>query len=632
MEAQNRKPNRLIGERSPYLLQHAHNPVDWYPWGDEAFEKARAENKPVFLSVGYSACHWCHVMARESFEDDEVARYLNARFVSVKVDREERPDVDGIYMRACQALTGGGGWPASVFLTAGGEPFYAGTYFPKDYFLRVLRAIAEKWESDRPALLHSGREIVKALGREGEALRTLVEDAPVGQAVSMFRSAFDGKYGGFGVAPKFPSPHNLMFLLHTAPELAEKTLEGMYRGGIFDHVGGGFCRYSTDRYWLIPHFEKMLCDNALLAMAYLLAFERTGNDLWKAVAAGTLRYAERELMSPEGGFYSSQDADSDGVEGKYYAFTPDELVKLLGREDGERFCLAFGITETGNFEGKSIPNLLGGTEIGAEVRALLPKVYEYRRSRTSLRTDRKILTSWNALMAAANADAYRILGEERYLRAAQKTVGFLESRLTGGDTVYSGITDGKLGPRGFLDDYAFCVFALLHLHQATLEQKYLDRADQLADKAVSEFFDGENGGFFFSGAGNERLIIRPKETYDGALPSGNSVMAYNLLRLSLLTEKESYEKILVLQRKFMNAQAQSYPSGYGFYLYSTLPVRQVVCAPGDREDLKKLRIRSDWAFRLADDPRYPLKNGRTTFYVCRGSTCLPPVNELDGRP
>lgn len=629
METQRREPNRLSREKSPYLLQHAHNPVDWYPWGDEAFQKAKAENKPVFLSIGYSACHWCHVMARESFEDEEVAQYLNARFVSVKVDREERPDVDGIYMRACQALTGGGGWPASIFMTAGGEPFYAGTYFPKAYFLRLLWAIGEKWETDRPALLQSGREITKTLGREGEAQQASGENAPVQQAVTMFRNTFDEKYGGFGAAPKFPSPHNLMFLLYTAPELAEKTLEGMYRGGIFDHVGGGFCRYSTDRYFLVPHFEKMLYDNALLAMTYLLAFERTGKELWRAVAVRTLEYVENELMNPDGGFYSSQDADSDGTEGKYYVFTPDELIKVLGREDGERFSRAFGITEKGNFEGKSIPNLLSGMEMSEDVRKMLPEVYEYRRSRTSLRTDHKVLTSWSALMAAAYASAYRILGEERYLRTAQKAAGFIESRLTDGDTVYSGVTDGKLGARGFLDDYAFCVFALLCMHQATLEQRYLDRASQIADKAVSEFFDGENGGFFFSGAGNERLIIRPKETYDGALPSGNSMMAYNLSRLSLLTERDSYEKILSLQRNFMNAQAQSYPPGYGFYLYSVLPVQQVVCVPKKREDLNKLRIRSDWAFRLTDDPRYPMKNGRTTFYVCRGNTCLPPVNEMD---
>lgn len=629
MEERKRAPNRLVQEKSPYLLQHAHNPVDWYPWGDEAFEKARREDKPVFLSIGYSACHWCHVMARESFEDEEVAEYLNARFVSVKVDREERPDVDGIYMRACQALTGGGGWPASIFMTAGGEPFYAGTYFPKAYFLRLLEAIGDKWESDRPALLQSGKEITGALRREEKARAASGEMAPMEEAVSMFRGAFDREYGGFGAAPKFPSPHNLMFLLYTAPELAEKTLEGMYRGGIFDHVGGGFCRYSTDRYWLVPHFEKMLYDNALLAMAYLLAYERTGKELWRTVAVRTLRYAENELMSPEGGFYSSQDADSDGGEGKYYVFTPEELEKVLGKRNGEIFCRAFGITENGNFEGKSIPNLLDGAEPGEEVRALLPRVYDYRRARISLRTDHKILMSWNALMTAAFANASRILAEEEYLRTARKTADFLERRLTRGDTVYSGITDGKLGARGFLDDYAFYVFALLSLHQATLEEAYLDRAAELAQKAVSEFFDGERGGFFFSGAGNERLILRPKETYDGALPSGNSVMAYNLSRLSLLTGRDFYEKVLNLQRNFMNGQARSYPSGYGFYLYSLLSVRQVTCVSENREDLKKLKIRSDWAFRLASDLQYPMKNGRTTFYVCRDNTCLPPVNELD---
>lgn len=614
--------NRLINEKSPYLLQHAYNPVDWHPWSDEAFVKAKTEDKPIFLSIGYSTCHWCHVMAHESFEDEEVAARLNRGFVAVKVDREERPDIDGVYMRACQAMTGGGGWPTSVFLTADGTPFFAGTYYPKDAFLQLLDAVEAAWKRDRRALLRSGENLATALASmDGRA--EAAEHAPIAEAVSAFRASFDAQYGGFGGAPKFPTPHNLMLLLRTAPELAEKTLEGMYRGGMFDHIGGGFARYSTDRRWLVPHFEKMLYDNALLAMAYLLAFEQTGKPLYSKVAQRIFEYLEREMRAPSGGFFSAQDADSEGEEGKFYVFTPGEVAEALG-EDAPLFCRRYGITREGNFEGKNIPNLLAAEADDDEIDALLARMYEYRKSRVAPHTDTKQLTVWNALTAAAYAMAARILDDDRYRGTAKELIDFMERTLTDGDAVFVGITDGKRAGAGFLDDYAFFIFALLQTHQATMERRYLDRAAALALRVCALFGDGE-GGFFFSGTENEALFVRPKESWDGALPSGNSVMAYNLSRLALLTDDERFASLSAAQNRFMNGEAAAQPRGYGFYLWSALPVKKIVCVP---DVPKGLRIRSDWAFLIGDGTQYPVLGGETTYYVCEEGTCRPPVNEL----
>jgi uncharacterized protein YyaL (SSP411 family) len=566
-------------------------------------------------------------MAHESFEDEEVARLLNRDFVSIKVDKEERPDIDGVYMRACQAMTGSGGWPTSVFMTAEGRPFYAGTYFPKQSFKNLLVSIADIWKQDRTRLIESGDRISEAISEKVKRWNEYGKP-PIDEALEGFRRSFDREYGGFGSSPKFPSPHNLMFLLRTAPGMAEKTLEQMYRGGIFDHIGGGFSRYSTDRKWLVPHFEKMLYDNAMLSMAYLMAYEETGKEIYRKVAARVFEYLELELRSKEGGFFSAQDADSDGVEGKYYVFTPDEIIKLLGPEDGKRFCQYYGITEKGNFEGKSIPNLLS-TDIGEWGAELLPKVYDYRRSRTALRTDGKQLTAWNSLAAAAYAMAARILGEERYRRLAETTLGFIERELIEGNTVYVSQTAGVRSGKGFLDDYAYYIFALIQMHQATLEDKYLNRAEELAREAVRLFWDDKDGGFFFSGEENEMLFLRPKESWDGALPSGNSVMSYNLSRLSLLTGDAEIEKLSAKQDGFMRGEAAAYPTGYGFYLYSALPVKSIVCSVKARDDLNGIKIRSDWAFRLTQSSEYPLLNGTTTYYVCENGVCQPPSNELN---
>lgn len=617
----------MLKESSPYLQQHAYNPVDWYPWGAEAFEKAKTEDKPIFLSIGYSTCHWCHVMAHECFENDDVARALNAHFVCVKVDREERPDIDAVYMRACEAMTGNGGWPLSVFMGADAKPFYTGTYFPRPMFLRILEAVKDAWKDNRTSLYRNAARLTEMIdiGAHDEQAR---ESAPINEALEQYRSRFDPQYGGFGDAPKFPAPHNLMFLLRTAPEIAEKTLVCMFRGGIFDHIGGGFCRYSTDRFWLVPHFEKMLYDNALLAMAYLMAFEETEKPLYSSVARRVLQYVERELRAPDGGYYSAQDADSEGEEGRFYLFTPDEIKAALGEQAGALFCARYDIRSKGNFEGANIPNLIRSGDEGADADEWIPKVYDYRNRREKPLTDIKKLTAWNALTAAAFAVAARILKNEEYASIAKDELDFIERMLTRDNIVFVGIADGKRSGAGFLTDYACYVFALIQAYEATLEENFLNRAKELALEACRLFWDEANGGFLFSGESNEKLIARTKETSDGAMPSGNSLMAYNLSRLSLLFDDEELDKTARRQADFMNAQAANYPMGYGFYLYSALPVKKIVCATIDQDSLRSLHIRSDWAFRLASGTDYPVVHAKTTFYVCEGGTCRPPVNAL----
>lgn len=643
-------PNRLIDESSPYLQQHAYNPVNWYPWGEEAFLKAKAEDKPVFLSIGYSTCHWCHVMARESFEDENVARLLNERFVSIKVDREERPDVDSIYMLVCQAFTGSGGWPASIFLTPERKPFFAGTYFPKTSkygtvgFIDLLRALSERWKTDRTALMDSAGQIVAHLSgikqARGEADETLIE-----AALTLFSESFDAEYGGFGAAPKFPAPHQLLFLMNyfersgdqKALSMAETTLTQMYFGGLYDHIGYGFCRYSTDRRFLVPHFEKMLYDNALLIMAYAKAYSITKKPLYRKVAENTAAYVLREMTGPDGGFYSAQDADSDGVEGKYYVFTPEEIIKLLGQEAGEAFNRHYGITARGNFEGKSIPNLLESRADDAELERYVPAVYEYRKQRAKLRTDDKILTAWNGLMIAALCRLYGISRNVTYRNAARAAQRLIENRLTENDTLFVSLREGKRGPKGFLDDYACYIFALLALHEATLENSYLERAVTLAKIAIERFYDKEDGGFYLYGSENEQLILRPKETYDGAMPSGNSMMAYNLVRIGFFTDDEKLIKAADDTLSFLSGAAKAYPVGHAMFLTALLdqlhpPQKITAVIPDTAERAAFLeRCPDGAAVLLLSEPtaEYPLKDGKATYYVCRDRRCLPPGNSLN---
>lgn len=642
--------NHLKDQTSPYLLQHAENPVEWYPWCDEAFERAKSEDKPVFLSIGYSTCHWCHVMAHESFEDSEIAEILNQYFISIKVDKEERPDIDSIYMSVCQAFTGSGGWPTTIFLTPEQKPFFAGTYFPKTVrygqigLKELLLGISEKWQTEREALVKSADDIISFLNQK-KIVHGNMNEQLVDQAFTLYKRMFDEEFGGFGEAPKFPTPHNLLFLMRyyeksedkEALEMVEKTLLQMYRGGIFDHIGGGFSRYSTDRYFLAPHFEKMLYDNALLILAYSKAYQLTKNPVYCQVAEKTAAYILREMTDKEGGFYSAQDADSEGVEGKYYLFEPSEISGILGEQRARKFNAYFDITEKGNFEGKSIPNLLKNTSLDKKFEEELQAVYEYRKKRYALHLDDKVLTSWNALMIAAMCSLYRVTEKEIYLKSAVRAQQFIQSKLCENDTLYISYREGKRSGKGFLEDYAYEVFALFSLYEATLDKGYLEKARQFCKKAVHDFWDDEQGGFFLYGAENESLILRPKETYDGAVFSGNSAMAYNLVRLSLFTDEKRFGELTEKQLRFMSVEAKQYPAGYAMFLmalsdYFDLP-RKVTVVVKDKKDLASLpfKVPLDSIVCVLDNPteEYPLKNDKTTFYICGGHACRPPVNELE---
>jgi len=641
--------NHLKNATSPYLLQHAENPVDWYPWCGEAFERARREDKPVFLSIGYSTCHWCHVMAHESFENRATAEILNRHFIAIKVDREERPDIDSVYMSVCQAFTGSGGWPMSIFMTPDKKPFFAGTYFPvqpqygRPGFSDLLDAIAGKWAGKRGELLGSADQIIRHLKQGGSSGGAVTGGDLAGKAVRMFSDSFDHTYGGFGTAPKFPVPHNLLFLMLYAKQnhnpdvlgMAEKTLTQMGKGGIFDQVGYGFSRYSTDSRFLAPHFEKMLYDNALLMIAYGAAYTVTNNQAYLDIAQKTAQYVIREMTSCDGGFYSAQDADSEGVEGKYYTFTLPEVMEVLGKERGEAFAAVFDITAGGNFEGVNIPNLLrsGGTAAGFGPE--LKKLYDYRKKRSKLHLDDKILASWNSMMAAAMSVLYRISRKEVYLQTALGAQRFMERNLCDGPGLYTSWRDGKRSENGFLDDYAFYIAALTELYLATLDRGYLGRAQELCREAVKRFADEESGGFFLSDAGSTELFMNPKETYDGAVPSGNSVMAYNFVRLYQLTEREDYKRLAEAQIQYMSAQARDYPAGYSMFLFAKLvydnPPEHIVIALKNSRELEAVKGRLPLLANVtvvSESRDYPLINDRTTFYVCRDRTCFPPSNTL----
>lgn len=641
--------NRLMMETSPYLLQHAENPVEWYPWGQEAFDKAKADDKPVFLSIGYSTCHWCHVMAHESFENQEIAEILNKYFISIKVDKEQRPDIDSIYMAVCQAFTGRGGWPTSIFMTAEQKPFFAGTYFPKTShhgmigFKELLLTVQERWKDNRNDLLSTANQITVAL-QQKQSQSSQADEKLIDAAIRLYKQSFDKDCGGFGDAPKFPSPHNLLFLMHQAQkngdsevlEMSEKTLLQMYRGGMFDHIGYGFCRYSTDRYFLVPHFEKMLYDNALLILAYSKAFEITRKPFYRDVAEKIAFYILTEMTSSEGGFYSAQDADSDGIEGKYYVFEPQEITTLLGEKNGAAFNKVYGITAQGNFEDKSIPNLLHSNINTDAFAEFLPAIREYRRHRCSLHTDDKILTAWNSLMIAALCSLYQVSQKKEYLSAAKKAQTFIETKLCNQDTLYVSYRNGKQGDKGFLDDYSFYTYALLRLYGATLENIFLSRAEEVAAKAITDFFDKDNGGFYLYGRENESLIFRPKESYDGAMPSGNSVMAYNLVRLNALNPNEKMQQILQKQIGFISNEAQKYPAGYAMSLSAISdyfnPQTMITVVLKNKEDIAKLPIivPSESNITVLEKPtkEYMLMDDKTTYYVCHNNSCQPPVNVL----
>ena len=656
--------NRLRGEKSPYLLQHKDNPVDWYPWGEEAFQKARVEDKPIFLSIGYSTCHWCHVMAHESFEDRETAELLES-FVCIKVDREERPDVDAVYMAVCQALTGSGGWPLTVFMTWDQKPFFAGTYFPKTGrygqpgLHNLLRLITQLWDSERDRLLTAGEQIAAAIGHGQTPDSGTPDKALILKGYHWLQQHFDRTWCGFGRAPKFPTPHNLLFLMRfcaveqepDALRMAERTLQAMAAGGIFDHIGGGFSRYSTDERWLVPHFEKMLYDNALLILAYLEALQLTGNQYYVDVTKRTADYILRELTDPSGGFYCGQDADSDGVEGKYYVFTPEEVREVLGEEDGAQFCQLYGVTPNGNFEGKSIPNRIGLSGQGWETGdPRLAKLLEYRRARTRLHLDNKILLSWNGWTIIALAAAGSIPDDTRYLNAAAKAQTFIQTSMTGADgRLYHRFCDGEAAHLGQLDDYAVYALALMELYARTFETAYLKDAIHYAKQMMELFEDREKGGYFMTAHDAQPLIARPKETYDGAIPSGNSAAAMVLERLAGLTGDVLFRKAADRQHAFLAGQIKDYPATSCYALLAmsqaVYPHKELLCTgasvPNEvrayiktrpAHDLSILYKSAENATELASlapfTEAYP-PSEQPVFYLCENGACRTPESDFD---
>lgn len=666
------KPNRLINEKSPYLLQHANNPVDWYSWGEEAFSKAKEEDKPVFLSIGYSSCHWCHRMREESFEDQEVADLLNRYFVCIKVDREERPDIDHLYMDFCQAMTGRGGWPMSIFMTPEQKPFYAGTYIPKHMrydimgLIQLAQGIHDAWENDREKILQSSEEILEfARTTFHVSSKEHLDKEVVNAAYSELHERFDEKNGGFGTAPKFPTPHNLFFLLRFwkqtgsayALEMVEKSLIGIYRGGIFDHIGFGFSRYSVDERWLVPHFEKMLYDNALLAIAYLEAWQVTGKPLYREVAEKVFAYVLRDMTSPEGAFYSAEDADSEGVEGKFYVWTKGEIEAVLGAVDTAWFSGIYHVTEEGNFEEKNILNLIGTDfeeleqpEVRDRLENLREVLYRERSKRVYPLKDDKVLTSWNGLMIAALAYGGRVLGNTAYLEAAEKAAAFILERLTDGTgRLLASYRENEARHLGYLDDYAFMIFGLIELHQGTLKQSYLEKALELSEEMVTLFWDRKDGGFFLSGNDGERLLIRGKNIDDSALPSGNAMAAMDFLRLFSLTGRNGLrEKAEELFHAF-GGTVKEQPSGFtyllsAFMLSQKAPMELVIAGRRKDEETGELfRAFQErylpFATVLLQDPdtreglpdvfwREPLDD-KATAYVCRDFACQMGVTDVD---
>ena len=668
--------NRLAGEKSPYLLQHADNPVDWHPWGEKAFDEARRTDRPVFLSIGYSSCHWCHVMERESFEDRQVARLLNEHFVPVKVDREERPDIDNVYMKVCQAMTGSGGWPLTVVMTPDGKPFFAGTYFPKSTrmnlpgLLDLLPHISSLWKDDRERLLEIGIGAVTALegfARRGETTRLSADILRAG--FESLAASYDEVHGGFGTAPKFPGPHQLSFLLRwhhrsgepRVLEMVERTLRSIFRGGINDHLEGGFHRYSTDGRWLVPHFEKMLYDQALLAIAFTEAFEVTGDPFYSKAAAGVFDYVLERMTSPEGGFYSSEDADSEGEEGKFYAWDRDTILEELGEKDGALFCSFYGITGERHFEGGAVLHIASTVEEAAgragleaaEVEGILERGRSVLRETRSRRArpflDDKVLADWNGLMIAALAKGAVATGKSEYLEAASRAADFiLDSMRREDGRLLHRFREGEAAIPGYLDDYAFLAWGLTELYRADFEVRRLESAIELAEGMRSLFADSGGGGFFFTGSDSEPLVARPKEGYDGAVPSGNSVAALVLLTLGRMTGDGGMETAAVgLLEEFSPLMSSAPPGAAQMMIALDLllgPVREVVIAgrrgaPETEAMLSELRgrflPRTVTAFRPTGEGAgeslriLPMLEGMDregAAYVCENFTCRAPVS------
>jgi uncharacterized protein len=659
--------NRLAGETSPYLLQHSENPVEWYPWGEEALARARAEDRPILLSVGYSACHWCHVMEHESFEDPAIAAYMNEHFVNVKVDREERPDVDALYMEAVQAISGQGGWPMTVFLDPDGIPFYGGTYFPPDdgrgmpSFRMVMEAVVDAFESKRGEIRERSGEMRARLGAIGrvEPAPGQVDEAALTAAAGALLARADVERGGFGGAPKFPPASALELLLTRGEDGAvERTLDAMLAGGIYDQVGGGFARYSVDAAWLVPHFEKMLYDNALLARAYLHGWQELGHERYRRVCEETLDWALREMRGDEGGFYSALDADSEGEEGRFYVWTPDEIrATLLPATPDPANCINFstrqveklmqfyGVSERGNFEGRNVLHLAEGADAAEpegldEMRGAL---YEARTGRVWPGLDDKRLASWNALMIAALADAGAVLERDDYLDAARACAGFVLERLRDEDgNLLRTYKDGRAHLGAYLEDHAFLLEALLTLYEASFERHWFEAAQSLADATISRFGDPERGGFFSTSNDHEALIARRKEVGDHPIPSGNSSAAMGLLRLAALTGERRYEQQAESVFSLFAKLATQHPDSFAHLLraldFHLSPTKEVALVGDDLGELSRV-VRSKFHPHLVlaggpqGTPIPPLLQHRTTVddqpaaYVCEHFTCQAPVTD-----
>ena len=639
--------NRLANETSPYLLQHKDNPVDWYPWGEEALARAREEDRPILLSIGYSACHWCHVMERESFEDETTAAYMNEHFVPIKLDREERPDLDAIYMEACQAMTGQGGWPLNVFLTPEHVPFYAGTYFPPDdlrgmpSWRRVLAAVNEAWQSRRDEIREGSDRIARRL--QGGALLTPSDDPieanGLDSAVDALRQHYDAELGGFGGAPKFPPASAIEFLLRRGEtEMSAHTLRAMASGGIYDQVGGGFARYAVDDHWLVPHFEKMLYDNGLLARAYLHGWQVTGDELFRRVCCETLDWALREMRGPEGGFMSALDADSEGEEGRFYVWSLDQLREALGERADDAIAW-FGATETGNFEGSNI--LTRGDGEPPWLDDVRRTLYDVRAERVWPGLDDKRLASWNALMIGALADAGATLGRGDYLDAARGAAAFVLERMRADDgRLLRTYKDGQAKLNGYLEDHAYMVEALISLYEATFEPRWFAAARELADFTIEHFGDEESGGFFETADYHERLLARRKDLEDNPIPSGNASAAYGLLRLAALTGEHEYERRAVGVFRLLHKIAFQHPQAFPHLLqamdFHFASVKEVALVGDGAEPLERtVRARFRPHLVLAGgeadgvpllDGREPV-DGRAAAYVCENFACRRPVTQ-----
>jgi uncharacterized protein YyaL (SSP411 family) len=641
--------NRLANETSPYLLQHKDNPVDWYPWGEEALARARDEDRPILLSIGYSACHWCHVMAHESFEDEETAALMNQHFVPIKLDREERPDLDAIYMEACQAMTGHGGWPLNVFLTPEQVPFYAGTYFPPEQrgglpsWPMVLEAVAQAWETRREEIRAGGERVARSLAG-GAVLKPssdVMDARRLDEVVERLRRTYDARNGGFGGAPKFPPASAIEFLLRRGEtEMSSHTLRAMASGGMYDQIGGGFARYSVDAQWLVPHFEKMLYDNALLARAYLHGWQVTGEELFRRVSCETLDWALREMRAPEGGFYSALDADSEGEEGKFYVWTPDEIRAVLG-EDAEEAIAYFGVTDRGNFEGKSI--LTRGEREPEGLPELRRRLYEARSQRVWPGLDDKRLTAWNAMMISALADAGATLGRPDYLEAASACAEFVLGDLRDEDRrLLRTFKDGRARLNAYLEDHSFLLEALISLYEATFEPRWFTGARTLAGTMIERFADEENGGFFETASDHEALIARRKDLEDNPIPAGNSSAAYGLLRLAALTGEHEYETRAVGVFRLLHELAPKHPQAFAHLLqamdFHFATVKEVALVGEDVRDLERV-VRDGFRPHLVlaggEADGVPLMEGRTPVdgrpaaYVCERFACKRPVTEPD---